>query len=74
MRKNIKVIVVTNYLLLCDGIEKSLENVRDIVVVGKTTSITEAFEAVKNLMPNVLIMDVAMLDMKGQKFSGIYKG
>ncbi len=67
MTKNIKIIIVTNYLLLCDGIERYLTNVQDISVVGKAKNITEAIEALKNLMPDVLIMDSAMLDTEGQK-------
>lgn len=66
-RKFIKVLIVTDYILLSDGLERILKNVQDIVLVGKTTSVTEAFKAVKNLTPDVIIMDKAMFEMKDQK-------
>ncbi len=68
MKTNITVLIVTDYLLLFDGIEKSLVHARDIRVVGKAKNTAEAIELVKNLTPGVVIMDSTMLDIEGQKF------
>jgi len=63
--KPIKVIVVDDHTIVRDGICALLALVQDIEVVGEASSGTEALKLVKNLEPDVVLMDIAMPDMGG---------
>lgn len=63
--KPIKVMVVDDHTIVRDGICALLALVQDIEVVGEASSGTEALKLVKNLEPDVVLMDIAMPDMGG---------
>ena len=63
--KTIKVVVVDDHTIVRDGICALLALVQDIEVVGEASSGTEALKLVKNLEPDVVLMDIAMPDMGG---------
>ena len=63
--KPIKVMVVDDHTIVRDGICALLALVQDIEVVGAASSGTEALKLVKNLEPDVVLMDIAMPDMGG---------
>jgi DNA-binding NarL/FixJ family response regulator len=63
--KPIKVIVVDDHTIVRDGICALLALVQDIEVVGEAGSGTDALKLVKNLAPDVVLMDIAMPDMGG---------
>ena len=64
MRK-IRVLVVDDHTVVRDGICALLAVVGDIEVVGEAANGSEALKMVKELEPNVVLMDVAMPIMGG---------
>jgi len=63
--KKIKVLIVDDHTLVRDGIRALLALVADIEVVGEAANGKEALEKVKELAPNVVLMDLAMPIMGG---------
>lgn len=63
--KRIRVLIVDDHTLVRDGIRALLELVADIEVVGEATNGKEALEKVQRLMPDVVLMDLAMPIMGG---------
>ena len=64
MRK-IKVLIVDDHTLVRDGIRALLALVADVEVVGEAANGKEAIEKVKELAPDVVLMDLAMPIMGG---------
>lgn len=65
MQKKIRVLVVDDHTIVRDGICALLGLVGDMEVVGEATNGKEALESVKELMPDVVLMDIAMPIMGG---------
>ena len=63
--KKIKVLVVDDHTLVRDGIRSLLALTADIEVVGEAANGREALEKVKQLVPDVVLMDLAMPTMGG---------
>ncbi|MBM3118670.1 MAG: response regulator transcription factor [Chloroflexi bacterium] len=63
--KKIRVLIVDDHTLVRDGIRALLELVADIEVVGEATNGKEAIEKVEQLVPDVVLMDLAMPIMGG---------
>jgi DNA-binding NarL/FixJ family response regulator len=63
--KKIKVLIVDDHTLVRDGIRALLELVADIEVVGEAINGRKALEKVEQLMPDVVLMDLAMPIMGG---------
>jgi two-component system response regulator NreC len=61
----ITVLIVDDHTLVRDGIRSLLELVSDIEVVGEAENGREALDRVKELMPDVVLMDMAMPIMNG---------
>jgi DNA-binding NarL/FixJ family response regulator len=61
----IAVLIVDDHTLVRDGIRSLLELVSDIEVVGEAENGREALDKVKELMPDVVLMDMAMPIMNG---------
>jgi len=61
----IRVLVVDDHAILRDGIRSLLERQEDIRVVGEATNGREAVERVQDLLPDLVLMDVAMPEMNG---------
>jgi len=64
MRK-IKVLIVDDHTIVRDGISVLLDIAGDIEVVGEASNGREALEMIGKLMPDVVIMDIAMPIMSG---------
>jgi len=64
MRK-IKVLIVDDHTLVREGIRALLALAADIEVVSEAANGREALEKVKELAPDVVLMDLAMPDMSG---------
>ena len=62
---NIRVLVVDDHTILRDGISALLALADDIEVVGEATNGREAIERVRELNPDVVLMDLAMPVMDG---------
>ena len=63
--KKIKVLIVDDHTLVRDGIRALLELVADVEVVGEAVNGRKALEKVEQLMPDVVLMDLAMPIMGG---------
>ena len=61
----IRVLVVDDHTIVRDGICALLALAGDIEVVGEAANGSEALEKVKELQPNVVLMDIAMPIMGG---------
>ncbi len=61
----IRVLIVDDHAILRDGIRSLLERQEDISVVGEAGNGFEALEKVRDLLPDVVLMDIAMPGMNG---------
>ncbi len=61
----IKILVVDDHAILRDGIRALLGLHDDIVIVGEASEGKEAIEKTEELMPDVVVMDIAMPGMDG---------
>jgi len=63
--KKIRVLIVDDHTLVRDGIRSLLALVKDVEVVGEASNGKEAVEEVKELAPDVVLMDLSMPIMSG---------
>jgi len=63
--KKIRVLIVDDHTLVRDGIRSLLALASDIEVVGEAANGREALEKVKELVPDIVLMDLAMPTMGG---------
>ncbi len=61
----IRVLVVDDHPILCDGIQSVLTSCSDVEVVGQAHDGRQAIDRVEELRPDVVIMDIAMPKMNG---------
>jgi two-component system nitrate/nitrite response regulator NarL len=65
MNKLISVVIVDDHQVVLDGFLARLELEKDIFVVGTASNGVEAIDKVKELNPDVILMDVSMPVMNG---------
>jgi two-component system response regulator NreC len=63
--KKIRVLIVDDHALVRDGIRALLALVADVEVVGEAANGVEALENVRELSPDVVLMDLSMPIMNG---------
>jgi len=63
--ETIRVVLVDDHALLREGMRRLLEQEPDLAVVGEAADGTEAVAVVKELMPDVVLMDVVMPGISG---------
>jgi len=63
--KKIRVIIVDDHALVRDGIRALLSLVADVEVIGEASNGMEALERVRELNPDVVLMDLSMPVMNG---------
>jgi DNA-binding NarL/FixJ family response regulator len=63
--KKIRVLIVDDHTLVRDGIRSLLALTADIEIVGEAANGREALEEVRRLMPDIVLMDLAMPVMGG---------
>lgn len=63
--KKIRVLIADDHALVREGIRSLLALVADIDVVGEAADGKEAIERVRQLMPDIVLMDLAMPGMGG---------
>jgi DNA-binding NarL/FixJ family response regulator len=63
--KRIRVLIVDDHSVLRDGIRSYLGQQSDIVVVGEAENGKVALEKVRDLSPDVVLMDIVMPEMDG---------
>ncbi len=69
----IKVLVVDDHAILRDGIRSILESQADIDVVGEADDGVKAVENVKDLQPDIVLMDLSMPRLNGLEATRIIK-
>ncbi|MFH1169665.1 MAG: response regulator transcription factor [Chloroflexota bacterium] len=65
MDNKIKILVVDDHAIMRDGIRALLDLQNDIQVVGEASDGLEAIEKVRELAPDIVVMDIAMPGMDG---------
>ena len=63
--KSIRVLIVDDHTLVRDGIRALLALAMDIEVIGEAANGKEALEKIRQLLPDVVLMDLAMPVMGG---------
>ena len=61
----IKVLLADDHKIVRDGLRTLLEKNPDIVVAGEAEDGREALQMAKKLLPDVVVMDIAMPDLNG---------
>jgi DNA-binding NarL/FixJ family response regulator len=65
MTENIRVVIVDDHAMLRAGLEQLLEGEQDLEVVGKAASGDEAITLVRQVRPDVVLMDLQMPGVDG---------
>ncbi|SDW44096.1 two component transcriptional regulator, LuxR family [Lutibacter oricola] len=65
MKENINIVLVDDHTIVRDGIKYLLEEDENLTIIGEGSNGLEAIELVKNLQPDILIIDVRMPEMNG---------
>ena len=63
--KKIRVLIVDDHAVVRDGIRSVLTLQRDMQVVGEAVNGLEALDKTRDLMPDVVVMDIVMPEMNG---------
>jgi len=69
----IRILVVDDHAILRDGIRSLLESQDDIVVVGEASDGEEAFNLARNLLPDIVLMDITMPKTNGLEATRLIK-
>jgi len=65
LKDKITIVLVDDHAIVRDGIKYLLEEDENLVVIGEGSNGIEAIELVRNLQPDILIIDVRMPEMNG---------
>ncbi|SNR62282.1 two component transcriptional regulator, LuxR family [Lutibacter agarilyticus] len=65
MKDKISIVLVDDHAIVRDGIKYLLEEDDKLTIIGEGSNGLEAIELVKNLQPDLLIIDVRMPEMSG---------
>jgi DNA-binding NarL/FixJ family response regulator len=69
----IKVFIVDDHVLVRNAIAQVINLEEDMQVVGEGTGSTEALDAIRQLQPGVVIVDLEMPNIRGADFIGMVK-
>lgn len=69
----IRVLVVDDHLLVRTGIKSLLNDLPDIEIVGEAEDGSSAIAKVKELIPDVVLMDISMPDISGIRATELIK-
>ena len=69
----IKVLIADDHAIVRDGIQQLLKKESDIQVVGEAVDGIQALEKVKELHPDVVLLDIAMPNLNGLEVIGLLK-
>jgi len=73
MDKKIKVLIVDDHRIVREGLSAILETKEEIHIVGEAGDGGEAVEKARQLLPDVIVMDVSMPGMTGVEATRIIK-
>ena len=55
-----RIIVADDHPMFREGVVHSLENEQDVEIIGQASSGEEAYELIKEMMPDLLLLDISM--------------
>jgi two-component system, NarL family, response regulator NreC len=61
----IRLLLVDDHQVVRSGLRMLLSNESDVEIVGEVGTAREALDAVKSLLPNVVLMDIGLPDLSG---------
>ncbi len=62
---SIRILLADDHALVRAGIRSLLEKISNVEVVGEASTGREALEMVKIRLPNLVLMDIAMTELRG---------
>ena len=65
MNKEIRILIVDDHAVLRSGLRSLLQLEEDLSVVGEASNGREAIGVIKQLLPDVVVMDIRMPDLNG---------
>jgi len=65
MSEPIRILIADDHPLFRDGVAHSLAGEPDLVIVGQAGNGNEAFESATDLLPDILLLDIAMPEQDG---------
>ncbi|HWY13308.1 MAG TPA: response regulator transcription factor [Bacteroidia bacterium] len=65
MQGRIKLFIADDHQMFIDGIKALLQNTENIVIIGKATNGKQLIEKLKELSPDIILMDIGMPDLNG---------
>ena len=63
--KSVKVIIADDHTLIRAGIKQLLQNIRGVEVIAEASNGREAIQLIKELLPDLVLLDVAMSELNG---------
>ena len=60
-----KVLIVDDSKIVCNGLRQMLTNITDVEIVGQAHNTAEAFTAITELKPDVVILDIRLPGKSG---------
>jgi len=63
--KKIRILIVDDHSIVRDGLRSLIENQGNMEVIGEANNGRKAVSLAKDLIPDVLVMDIAMPDLNG---------
>ena len=69
----IKVLIADDHTIVRDGIRQLLKKEPDIQVVGEASDGVKAIEKIKDLRPDVVLLDIAMPNLNGLEVIGLLR-
>lgn len=69
--KKINILLVDDHSIVRDGIKSTLKDQKHFNIIGEAANGKDAIERVKELNPDVVIMDITMPEMNGIEAAGV---
>jgi len=65
MQNQIRILIADDHPMFREGVVQSLSDDKDFAVIGQASNGKDAFEMAKELLPDVLLLDITMPDQDG---------
>jgi RNA polymerase sigma factor (sigma-70 family) len=65
MTQPIRLLIVDDHLLAREGVKEILDDQKEFVIVGEASNGIQAIEKTKELLPDLILMDISMPKMNG---------
>ncbi|MCX8123179.1 MAG: response regulator transcription factor [Spirochaetes bacterium] len=65
MHKNINVVIVDDHPVFCMGLQKIINQEKDMKVIGEAHDVVTGFDLIKKTLPDIAIIDITLKDGNG---------